>query len=89
MTPPLLAYGNAGRDIVTGPGTNNFDATFQKEFPLRETMRLQFRADMFNFFNHPNFDQPNRIFTAASSNFGSISSAQDPRQMQFSLRLAF
>jgi hypothetical protein len=89
VTPPPLAYGNAGRDIVTGPGTNNFDATFQKEFPLRETMKLQFRADIFNFFNHPNFNQPNRIFTAASSNFGSISSAQDPRQMQFSLRLAF
>ena len=52
-------------------------------------MQLQFRADIFDFFNHPNFNQPNRIFTATPSAFGSISSAQDPRIMQFSLRLAF
>jgi hypothetical protein len=89
VTPAALAYGNAGRDIVTGPGTNNFDATFQKEFPLHENVKLQFRADIFDFLNHPNFKQPNRIFTATPSNFGTISSANDPRIMQFSLRLAF
>ena len=88
-TPAQYTYGNAGRDIVTGPGTNNFDATFQKNFPMRENTQLQFRADIFDFFNHPNFNQPNRIFTATPSAFGSISSAQDPRIMQFSLRLAF
>ena len=89
QAPPLLAYGSAGRDIVFGPGINNFDVTFQKDFSIRENINMQFRADMFDFFNHPNFQQPNRIFTATSSNFGSISSANDPRIMQFSLRLAF
>jgi len=44
---------------------------------------------MFDFFNHPNFNQPNRMFTATPSNFGTISSAQDPRVMQLSLRFAF
>jgi Carboxypeptidase regulatory-like domain len=88
-TPAQYAYGNAGRDIVTGPGIENFDATFQKNFPIRETTQIQFRADIFDFFNHPNFNQPNRIFTATPSAFGSISSALDPRIMQFSLRLAF
>ncbi len=88
-TPAQFTYGSAGRDIVIGPGINDFDATFQKNFPIRENMQLQFRADMFDFFNHPNFNQPNRIFTATASSFGSISSAQDPRIMQFSLRFAF
>src|ERR1035437_1396151 len=87
--PAQYTYGSAGRDIVIGPGINNFDATFQKNFSLRENMQLQFRADIFDFFNHPNFNQPNRVFTATPSAFGSISSAQDPRIMQFSLRFAF
>jgi Carboxypeptidase regulatory-like domain/TonB-dependent Receptor Plug Domain len=89
--PAAFTYGNAGRDIVTGPGLDDFDATVQKEFPIRETMRLQFRLDVFDFFNYPNFNAPvgaGRAFSTASS-FGSITSAQDPRDMQFSLRLAF
>jgi Carboxypeptidase regulatory-like domain len=89
VTPAQYTYGNAGRSIVTGPGINNFDATFQKNFSIHEDTQLQFRADIFDFFNHPNFNQPNRIFTSTPSAFGSISSAQDPRVMQFSLRLAF
>ncbi|MGH9681184.1 MAG: hypothetical protein ACRD4Y_14650, partial [Candidatus Acidiferrales bacterium] len=88
-TPAPYTYGSAGRDIVFGPGTNNFDATFQKDFAIQENIKLQFRADMFDFFNRPNFKQPNRIFTANTSNFGTISGANDPRIMQFSLRLAF
>ena len=87
--PAQYTYGSAGRDIVIGPGTNDFDATFQKNFSLRENMQVQFRADMFDFFNQPNFNQPNRIFTATPSAFGSISSALDPRILQFSLRFAF
>jgi hypothetical protein len=89
--PAAFTYGNAGRDIVTGPGLDDFDATVQKEFPIRENMRLQFRLDVFDFFNHPNLNAPvgaGRTFSTASS-FGSITSAQDPRDMQFSLRLAF
>ncbi|HWZ55195.1 MAG TPA: carboxypeptidase regulatory-like domain-containing protein [Verrucomicrobiae bacterium] len=89
--PAAFTYGNAGRDIVIGPGLDNFDATLQKQFPLRESTRLQFRLDIFDFFNHPNLNAPigaGRLFSASSS-FGQITSAQDPRDMQFSLRLAF
>jgi hypothetical protein len=89
--PTAFTYGNAGRDIVTGPGLDDFDATLQKEFLIRENMKLQFRWDVFNFFNHPNFNNPvgaGRTFSTAAS-FGAITSAQDPRDMQFSLRLAF
>jgi hypothetical protein len=90
--PLASTYGNAGRDIVTGPGLNNFDATFQKNFAIHETTQLQFRADIFDFFNHPNFNQPNRFYqppTAQPFTFGTITSASDPRVAQFSLRLAF
>jgi len=90
-TPAAFTYGNAGRDIVIGPGLDDFDVTFQNEFPVRENLKLQFRLDIFDFFNHPNFNAPvgaGRTFSASSS-FGSITSANDPRDMQFSLRLVF
>ena len=89
--PAPFTYGNAGRDIVTGPGLDNFDATVQKEFPIHENIKLQFRLDIFDFLNHPNFNAPvgaGRMFSASSS-FGSITSAQDPRDMQYSLRVVF
>lgn len=100
--PAQFTYGNAGRDIVTGPGLDDFDATLQKQFPIRESMRLQFRLDVFDFFNHPNFNAPigaGRTCPATASasscqvpgntSFAAITSANDPRDMQFSLRLAF
>jgi hypothetical protein len=89
--PAQFTYGNAGRDIVIGPGLSNFDATIQNEFSVHENIKLQFRLDIFDFFNHPNFNAPvgaGRMFSASPS-FGSITSAQDPRDMQFSLRLVF
>jgi hypothetical protein len=93
--PAALTYGTAGRDTVIGPGLDDFDASIQKEFPVREDMRLQFRVDIFDFFNHPNLSAPigsGRTFqapTAVPFTLGTITSAQDPRDMQFSLRLAF
>jgi len=89
--PAAFTYGNAGRDIVTGPGLDDFDTTLQKQFLLRENMNLEFRLDVFDFFNHPNFNAPvgaGRTYSTSSS-FGQITSANDPRDMQFSLRLAF
>ncbi len=89
--PAAFTYGNAGRDIVTGPGLDDFDATLQNEFAVRESMKLQFRLDIFDFFNHPNFNAPvgaGRTYSTSAS-FGSITSANDPRDMQFSLRLVF
>ena len=103
FTVPLaFTYGNAGRDVVTGPGLDDFDATIQKEFPIRENIGLQFRLDIFNFLNHPNFNAPigggrtcpasaslSSCQVAGNTSFGAITSANDPRDMQFSLRLAF
>jgi hypothetical protein len=64
-----------------------FDISLQKDIRLAEAVKLQFRAEAYNLFNHPNFNIPNRA--AFTPNFGSISSAQDSRQLQLALRLAF
>jgi len=85
--PALYTFGNARRNIVIGPGLREFDLSLQKDIRLKEATKLQFRAEAYNLFNHPNFNIPNR--TAFTANFGSISSAQDSRQLQFALKLAF
>jgi hypothetical protein len=93
----LGRFGNAGRNIVIGPGTADFDFALLKRFPLwREDRYLQFRSEFFNLANHPNFDNPTaNNLTVVSPTFGRITSAgaSDPRlssrQIQFALRLVF
>jgi hypothetical protein len=83
-------FGTAPRNAVIGPALQDFDLSLQKDFGITEGMKLQFRAEEYNLFNHPNFNIPNRIFNASTtSTFAQISSAQDSRQMQFALRLTF
>jgi hypothetical protein len=84
---PLFAFGNAPRNAVIGPGLQEVDLSLQKNIPLAETVKLQFRAEAFNLLNRPNFNIPNRI--AFTPNFGRIFSAQDSRQLQFALKLTF
>jgi hypothetical protein len=85
--PALYTFGNAPRNAVIGPGLQEFDLSLQKDIQLREATKLQFRAEAYNLFNHPNFNIPSR--TAFTANFGSISSAQDSRQLQLALKLLF
>ena len=85
--PAAFTFGNDPRNSVIGPGFVNLDISLQKEWALRESMQLQFRVDAYNTFNHPNLNLPGRIFGA--SNFGVITSALDPREMQFALKLTF
>jgi len=85
--PSQYTFGNSARNNVIGPGLVNMDMSFQKEEALRESIKMQFRFDVFNVLNHPNFNLPNRIF--GTSTFGSISNAQDPRELQFALKLIF
>jgi hypothetical protein len=80
-------YGTAGRNVVTGPDLTDFDASLQKEGKIFERLKLQFRVDAYNALNHPNFNLPGRIYGAA--NFGVITSAADPREMQFAVKLLF
>lgn len=56
--PPAGTYGNAGRDILKGPDFKNVDFVLSKETSITEKARIQFRAEFFNLFNHPNFAPP-------------------------------
>ena len=74
--------GNAGRDILRGPGINNFDFAMMKDTALTENTRLELRFEFFNFFNHTQFD-PNGISTDINSaTFGQELSARAPRLIQ-------
>ena len=85
--PAPYTFGTVGRNDVLEPGLENLDLSLQKEWIAHEKFTMQFRLDVFNALNHPNFNLPGRIFGA--SNFGVISSAQDPRELQFAAKLVF
>jgi len=85
--PALGTFGNAGRNIINGPGLVNLDVAVVRMFHLSERFQLQFRAQAYNSLNHPNFNYPNA--TADSTSFGKISSAADPRELEGALRLVF
>lgn len=80
-------FGNAGRNILDGPGFQNVNMSLLKNTRLTERFNLQFRAEAFNLFNHPNFNLPDNFL--GSPTFGRISSARDPRHIQFGLKLLF
>ncbi|HXI91356.1 MAG TPA: hypothetical protein VNO24_15170, partial [Blastocatellia bacterium] len=85
--PPFGSFGNAGRNILDGPGFANFNASVLKTTKIVEGLNLQFRAEAFNLFNHPNFNLPDNFL--GSPTFGRILSAQSPRHIQFGLKLLF
>jgi len=58
IPPPLGQFGNMGRNMFQDTGFKNFDFSIGKNFHFGEAMRLQFRAEFFNIFNHPNFANP-------------------------------
>jgi hypothetical protein len=57
-----LRQGNLPRNFLRGFGASQWDFAIHRDFPLREPVKLQFRAEMFNVLNHPNFAQPNNGF---------------------------
>jgi len=85
--PAQNTFGTSGRNVVIGPGLANLDFSVHKQTNLRESLAMQFRVDVYNILNHPNFDLPGRIYGA--SNFGVITSAEDPREFQIALKLLF
>jgi hypothetical protein len=85
--PAVGYFGNSGGTVLTGPGVNDWDLGIQKWFPLgTEAARLQFRAEMFNAWNHAQFQQPNGD-AGAGANFGRISAARPPRLIQLGVKL--
>ena len=86
ITPPGR-FGSSGRNILISPGFNQWDLSLLKNFNLREGVRLQFRAEAFNIWNHPSFTGINTNLSA--QNFGQISNSGPGRVLEFGLRLAF
>jgi hypothetical protein len=90
VAPSGFAFGNAGRNVLIGPGQNVFDWSLRKEFALTETQRLEFRTEWFNAFNHPNFAQPDNFVDDGPGSAGVITSLAIPmRQIQFGLKYSF
>ena len=88
--------GNAGRNTIISPSTFSMDISLQRDFLLDSKRRLQFRADIFNLTNHPNFSRlaTNVIFSGASGRLSPsvgtpLSTLTTARQIQFALRFSF
>ncbi|MDP9169158.1 MAG: carboxypeptidase regulatory-like domain-containing protein, partial [Acidobacteriota bacterium] len=93
IQPAAGTYGNLGRGVYYGPALADVDLSLFKNIRLRERADLQFRGEVFNVANHPNFASPNPIVfanNAISSSAGLITSTvTSSRQVQFGLKLIF
>jgi hypothetical protein len=81
-------FGNAGRNVLIGPGLSNVDLALLKNISIRPNHTLQFRGEFFNLFNHPNFKLP-ESFIDNPATFGRILAAEHARQIQFGLKYLF
>jgi hypothetical protein len=95
-------YGYMGRNMIHGPGRNDWDIALLKDFKLpgREGMKLQFRAETYNTFNHPQFKAiqagcsgttgfGNPCNNSANLGNGEVTTAWSPRQIQLGLKFMF
>jgi hypothetical protein len=87
VAPPLLTIGNSGRNILIGPGDKTWNLGIGKKFAITERHWLQFRAEMFNAFNHVNLGNPGT--TVDTPAYGRIVGANDARSVQFGLKYGF
>jgi Carboxypeptidase regulatory-like domain/TonB dependent receptor-like, beta-barrel len=92
----LGSFGDAGRNIIQGPGFQNWDVSLFKTFPIREEKRIEFRAEFFNAWNHanPEFTNPDTVAEntgteLGSSAYGFTAFTRPPRRIQFALKFYF
>ncbi|MGH9327409.1 MAG: carboxypeptidase regulatory-like domain-containing protein [Terriglobia bacterium] len=81
--------GNAGRNILRGPGINNFDFALEKDTRITERTRIELRFEFFNLFNHTQFDPAGITTDFNSPAFGTEAAAFDPRLIQLGAKLYF
>jgi outer membrane receptor protein involved in Fe transport len=86
--PKPFTFGDAGRDTIPGPGNNLLDLALLRRVHIREAGTIEFRAEIFNFFNHPNYGIPGP-YPDFGPFFGKIFSTGDPRRIQLGLRFDF
>ncbi|MCI0719063.1 MAG: hypothetical protein L0338_08820, partial [Acidobacteria bacterium] len=87
VAPPAGRFGNAARNVFHQPGTNTVDFTVHRMFRIAERHLFEFRAELFNVFNHVNLGFVNGSIQSPA--FGTINSAGDPRIVQFALKYSF
>jgi hypothetical protein len=94
--PPKGNSGNAPKDVFRGPGTNNWDCSLFKNFPVRSEKRVvQFRAELYNAFNHTQYSGVNaaaRFDTSGNqtnAQFGQVTATRSPRVIQFALTFRY
>jgi hypothetical protein len=85
-TNDLGRIGNVKRRFFHGPGLNNWDLAFHKNTKISERVLLEFRGELFNAFNHAQFENPDGD---VAGNLGLVTSARDPRIGQLALKLSF
>ncbi len=85
--PEPFTYGNAGRNILRGPSSKLWDLSVIKRMSLADTHILEFRLELFNAFNHANFNPPGT--TLGSSMFGKIFGAGHAREMEIAVKYTF
>lgn len=96
MLAPPGNYGNSGRNVLEGPGYVTFDLGLFKNTSVSERVKVQFRAEAFNLFNHANFAAPDNLTVfvdeqeTVPGNFGRITrTTSTARQLQFGLKIIF
>jgi hypothetical protein len=93
--PAVGTLGNAARTLLRGPGINNWDFGVVKDFPIWERLKVQFRTEFYNAFNHTqfsSFDSTARFDATGkqvNARLGEFTAARNPRTIQFALRLRF
>lgn len=94
--PAKGTYGNAPKDVIRGPGTNNWDISIAKKWPIAsEKRRLEFRFEMYNAWNHTQFSALDTTVRFApdgsqtNQRFGQMTAANPARQIQAGLRFVF
>jgi len=94
--PAQGSFGDVRRNTIEGPGYRTWDFSVFKNFTITERTKLEFRGEFFNVLNHTNFlfarsgpQNGNNSTIFGTSQFGLVTAARDPRQIQFALRLSF
>ena len=86
--PAFGTFSPVSRNIVTGPGWNQWDMNFMKAFPLKEGVRMELRAEGYNFFNHTQFNGVGTSFTTPTT-FGRVTSTRNERNFMVGARIQF
>ncbi len=88
--PGRLQFGNLRRNSFFGPGYYNVDAAIQKDIPIKESFKIQFRTDFFNILNHMNYANPNTNIDINGGQIGGLAPGNNQtRQLQFAIRANF